>query len=110
MIACMLSWRRNRSPSGQAATSRSVASVITRSYARIRSPWNGGSMSLRRRRCSSPSSRSSERSPRTGARTTLRPGAIVFWRSAPNSRFSEVGSETKTIVPALSTRAVKVSP
>src|SRR3954452_19361398 len=41
---------------------------------------------------------------------TLRPGAIVLRRSAPNSRFSDGGAEMKTIWPARRIRSVKVSP
>ena len=50
VIACMLGWTGNVAPTGQPSSSRSVASRTTGSYARIRSPWNGGSITLRRER------------------------------------------------------------
>ena len=67
-------------------------------------------MSRRRCRCSSPSSRSSERCPRSGARTAVRPLAMVLRRSAANSAFSDGASEMKTISPTGTTRRVKVPP
>ncbi len=62
-------WRCSRIalPSRQPAMSRRVACTITSSYSRIRSPWNGGSSSLRWRMCSGPVSVSTELWPTTGA-------------------------------------------
>ncbi len=39
----------------------------------MRSPWNGGSITLRRERCSAPSSSSSERAPTSGCSVTVPP-------------------------------------
>ena len=44
----------------------------------MRSPWNGGSISLRRARCSRPSSSSSEREPMIGCSAIVRPGGSVW--------------------------------
>ena len=63
---------RPASSTSRATTSRTVAS-----YARMRSPWNGGSISLRRARCSRPSSSSSEREPTIGCSASVRPGGSV---------------------------------
>ena len=41
----------------------------------MRSPWKGGSMTLRRERCSAPSSSSTERGPTIGRSDSVRPGA-----------------------------------
>ena len=110
VIDCIEECSGNGAPSGQESISCSVASSIARSYARIRSPWNGGSISLRRPRWRSPSSSSSESSPSSGASTMLRPEAIVLTRSAANSAFREGGSEMKTISPTGIARSVKLSP
>src|SRR5207248_6603368 len=47
--------------------SRRVASTITSSYSRMRSPWKGGSRSFRWRRCSGPVSTITEWRPMTDA-------------------------------------------
>ena len=60
---CMCGWIANGCPTGQRSTSRATASRTIASYERMRSPWNGGSISRRRARWSRPSSRSSERAP-----------------------------------------------
>ena len=67
MIARVRGCRRIGCPSGQSAMSRRVASTITSSYSRMRSPWNGGSSSLRWRMCSGPVSTITELGPITGA-------------------------------------------
>ena len=76
----------------------------------MRSPWKGGSISLRRRRCSPSVCSSSDELPSSGSRMMLRPGAIVFTRSAVNSRLIDSGSERKTTSPGPNSRARKVSP
>ncbi len=65
---CMTGSSWNGRPTGSASIARSVASCITVAYSRIRSPWNDGSISLRWRRCSAPSSSNTDRSPSTGPR------------------------------------------
>ena len=82
VIACMLGWTGNLVPTGHASSSRSVASRTTSSYARIRSPWKGGSITLRRDRWSAPSSSRSERGPTSGPSVTVRPGGRLCPRSA----------------------------
>ena len=52
-------------------------------YARTRSPWNGGSSSLRRARCSSGSSIRIALSPIIGRITSL---PWLRWRGSPVSR------------------------
>ncbi len=111
VIACIPGWRAKRSPGRQRETSRSVASAITDSYARIRSPWKGGSISFRRRRCSSPpGSSSTDFGPSSGRRMMLRPGAIVLTRSAANSFFNDGGSEMTTTSPGPWILIVNASP
>ena len=110
VIDCIAGWRGKGSPTGQRAISRSVTSSIVRSYARIRSPWKGGSISLRRARCSVPSSRSRDLSPSSGFRTMLRPAAMVLTRSAEKRALIDGGSETKTAVPIGRIRRVNVPP
>ena len=70
----MRGWSANASSSGQLSTSAATTSRTVASYARMRSPWNGGSISRRRARCSRPSSRSSEREPTIGCSAIVRPG------------------------------------
>ena len=72
-----------------------MTSRITGSYARMRSPWNGGSITFRRDRCSSPSSRSSERAPTSGLSVIWRPGGILWPRSPYSARITS-GFETIT--------------
>ena len=62
----------------------------------MRSPWKGGSIALRRERCSLPSSRSTEREPITGSSAKLRPGGRPFSRLR-YSALIEAGSEIITI-------------
>jgi hypothetical protein len=95
VIACMLGWTAKVWPSGQPSSSRSVASSTTGSYARIRSPWNGGSITRRRDRCSLPSSRSSDRAPTSGPSVTVRPGGRLCPRSEYSAR-STSGAEIIT--------------
>ena len=71
---CIRGWIANGSPSGQPVTSRSTTSRTIDSYARMRAPWNGGSITLRRARCSLPSSSRSDRAPMIGSSATVRPG------------------------------------
>ena len=54
-------------PGCQRAISRSATSRITSRKAATREPWNGGSSSLRWRRCSGPSRTSTEWGPRAGS-------------------------------------------
>ena len=61
----------------------------------MRSPWNGGSIALRRERWSAPSSRSSERAPTSGRSVTVRPGGSSWPRSPYNARIAS-GEETIT--------------
>ena len=61
----------------------------------MRSPWNGGSITLRRDRCSSPSSSSSERAPTSGFKVIWRPGGILCPRSPYSARMTS-GLETIT--------------
>ena len=95
VIACMLGWTGKARPTGHEASSRSDASRMIGSYARIRSPRNGGSMTLRRERCSDPSSSSSERAPTIGLSVTWRPGGMWWPRSPYNARIVS-GCETIT--------------
>ena len=81
VIAGMLGCTANGRPSGHVASSRAAASRITPSYVRIRSPWNGGSITLRRDRCSWPSSSSSDRAPTSGLSVSVRPGGSPCRRS-----------------------------
>ena len=78
VTACMRGCSANGSPSGQLSTSAATTSRTVASYARMRSPWNGGSISLRRARCSRPSSSSSEREPMIGCSAIVRPGGSVW--------------------------------
>ena len=74
VTACIRGCSANGSPAGQLSTSRATTSRTVASYARMRAPWNGGSISLRRARCSRPSSSSSEREPMIGCSAIVRPG------------------------------------
>ena len=91
----MLGCTANARPTGQADNSRSAASRMIGSYARIRSPRNGGSITFRRERCSEPSSSSNDRAPTSGLSVTCRPGGIRCPRS-PYSARSTLGCDTIT--------------
>ena len=96
VIACIPGWRAKRSPG---ASARPRARSPRPSPARRRASARRGTAAASA--CAGagaprPPSSSSDFGPRIGARTTLRPGAIVFSRSAANSLFSDGGSETKT--------------
>ena len=91
----MLGWTANAVPAGHLSSSRSVASRTTGSYARMRSPWNGGSITLRRERCSAPSSSSSERAPTSGRSVTVPARRQPVARSPYSARIAS-GAETIT--------------
>ena len=61
----------------------------------MRSPWNGGSIALRRDRWSTPSSSSSERGPTSGRSVVVRPGGSPCERSAYSARIAS-GEESIT--------------
>ena len=57
----------------------------------MRSPWNGGSISLRRREVLVALLQEQRAGPSSGSSIKFRPGAIVLTRSAANSALSEAG-------------------
>ncbi len=77
----MRGWIAKTASRGHAAISRSVISATADSYARIRSPWNGGSISRRRMMCGSPLRTSTESGPTTGASVIWRDGGGSWARS-----------------------------
>ena len=71
MMSRVRDWKRGSVRSGrpgiQRATSASASAAIVARCASMRSPWNGGSMSLRWRMCGAPSSRRMELGPANGS-------------------------------------------
>ena len=115
VIACMLGISAKASSTGQRAISRSVASAINLPYAAMRSPWNGGSSSLRCRRCARPSSRRIEVGPNIGAIGDRSSPTMSLSGPAVNSVLMASGSVTKTTSltprsPKPIRRSVKASP
>ena len=62
----------------------------------MRSPWKGGSSSLRSRRCSAPSSNSTDRLPTTGPSTAFASPARSCSGEPRNTCFVISGSNTIT--------------
>ncbi len=95
---------------GHESIARSAASRIVCSYARMRSPWNGGSSSLRWRMCSAPSSNSTDRAPTTGPSTALASPARSCVGGARNTCFTSSGWKTMTKPESKMLRKVTMSP
>ena len=98
VIACISGSAGNARPRGQRAMRSSATSAIVAPYARMRSPWNGGSIMRRWRRCSAPSSRSTEPDPSTGASTMLPSPARSTSGSPENTVLTASGSTVTTSV------------
>ena len=76
----------------------------------MRSPWNGGSSSLRWRMCSAPSSSSTDRSPTTGPSTALASPARNCSGEPRKTCFTRSGWNTITKPGSNSDRKVTTSP
>ncbi len=88
-----------------------VASTITSSYSRIRSPWNGGSSSLRWRMCSGPVSTITELGPITGATGEVPAADGATSGAAVNTVLTASGSLTTTsFIPLGANVSVNASP
>ena len=95
--ACMRGWVANAVPRGQRSTSAAASSAIRSRCARMRSPWNGGSISLRWRRCGGPSRMRIELRPTNGSRKLELSPAVRTSGEAVNTVRTSAGSETTTI-------------
>ena len=107
---CMVGSRVNVSPTGHESIARSAARVITLSYSRIRSPWKDGSINRRWRRCSSPSSSSTERGPSTGPSGAFASPARNCSCGPRKTCFTTSGSKTITNLGSNSVPIVTTSP
>jgi hypothetical protein len=94
--ACMRSCVATGRPFGHDASSSRASEATSGRTARMRSPWKGGSMSRRARRCSSPSSRGSRSGPRR-ARAPTRARAPEHVRPGGEDLLDVGGVETSTI-------------
>ena len=94
--ACMRPWTAIGSPAGQRSTSAAASRPISSRCARMRSPWNGGSMSLRWRRCAAPSRTRIELGPTNGSMKLELAPAIATSGGAANTVRTSAGSETIT--------------
>ena len=109
--ACMRPCVASASPAGQRSTSAAASLAISSRWARIRSPWNGGSISLRWRRCAGPSSTRIELGPTNGSRNVELAPAIATSTGAAKTARTAAGSETTTIGASVhAVRSVNGSP
>src|SRR6478672_12894615 len=99
---------RNSTPSGHVAVSRSASSSMTFSQCLMLWPWNGGASSLRRARCSLPSSAKTD----PGPKIRLRFGCTLISSSvlARNTCRTNAGSETTTLRPKNGTLMANTGP
>jgi hypothetical protein len=111
VIARVRSCSRIGRPSGQPTMSRLVACTIVSSYSRMRSPWNGGSSSLRWRMCSLPVSTITELGPMIGAIGEFPAPDGATSGGAVNSAFTDSGSLTiASFIPLGANVSVNASP
>ena len=110
VIARILGRSSNGWPTGQRSVSRSVMAAMVASCRRIRSPWKKGSRSLRWRRCSGPSSISTERGPSSGSRIAFSGPVGATEGGAARMPSTSAGSLTMTIAGPNPSRRVTQSP
>ncbi len=111
VIARVRSCRRIGRPSGQPPCPCASPRTITSSYSRMRSPWNGGSSSLRWRMCSGPVSTITELGPITGAIGELPAADGATSGGAVKTVLTASGSLTTTsCIPLGQNVSVNVSP
>ena len=110
VTACMRGHSANGSPRGQVSISWRATEAIRSPYARIRSPWNGGSSSLRWDMWRSSSSSSTELWPSSGSRIALASPACSSRGSPLNTCWTSSGLVSITQSPSWAMRTVKLSP
>ena len=95
VIACATVRVRTRAPGLQPSISRSVMAAISSRYAAIASPWKGGSMRRRIRRCGSSSRRRTDVRPTTGSMIPSR-GSPTLYCAGFHLNISSMSARSET--------------